>query len=223
MSVGVSAEPADFNAVEEPFPEKNLLSKSNFDGDDWAEGIIKGMGSSLNWIKTPTGGYLQYDKITANYNGITIGNPNRAILPGKYKLTAYVRMMYIDEVTELRVTAYDYNSMREKGAQYKKVAEVYAYPTSDEWMKVEYYFELTEMFGYVTINGGPNEAFVQPYCVDNVSLVEVDEIPEGYTIPTILALRFLHRTLLTHRLTRFSTIRSTIPNTRSAMIHKALL
>lgn len=185
LTVGVSAEPADFNAVEEEFPAKNLLRKSNFDGDDWDEGIIRGMGKNLVQIKTPTGGYLQYDKITANYSGITIGNPNRAILGGKYKVTAYVRMMYIGEVTELRVQVYDYNAMREKGAQYKNVATVYAYPKSDEWMKVEFFCEINpnDMFGYITICGGPNEAFVQPYCIDNVSLVAVDEIPEGYTLP----------------------------------------
>ncbi len=38
-------------------------------------------------------------------------------------------------------------------------------------------------FGYIYVNGGPQAEYVQPYCIDNFSLVAVDSIPEGYEIP----------------------------------------
>ncbi len=181
MSVGASAAMADFNAVEEPLPDGNLLRRSDFDTDEWDEGVTANV-KSLKHIETSTGGYLQYDKITANYSGIKVSNPNRAILPGKYKFTGYFRMMYEDEVTYLRVAFYDSDQMRE--VKNMKIAEAKVYPTSDEWMKVEVYLDLpTTFFGYVYVNGGPMAEYVQPYCIDNFSLVAVDSIPEGYEIP----------------------------------------
>ena len=182
MSVGTSAAIADFNAVEEPLPEGNLLRRSDFDTDEWEQGIISANAKSLKHIETPTGGYLQYDKITVNYSGITIGNPNRAILSGAYKFTGYFRMMYEDEVTCLRLTFYDSDQMRE--IKNVKVAETRIYPTSDEWLKVEVYVNFPDtFFGYIVVNGGPQAEFVQPYCIDNFSLVKVDSIPEGYEMP----------------------------------------
>ncbi len=181
MGVCASAAVADFNAVEEPLPDGNLLRRSDFDTDEWDQGVTANM-KSLKHIETSTGGYLQYDKITANYNGIKVSNPNRAILPGKYKFTGYFRMMYEDEVTYLRVAFYDSDQMRE--VKNMKIAEAKVYPTSDEWMKVEVYLDLpTTFFGYVYVNGGPMAEYVQPYCIDNFSLVAVDSIPEGYEIP----------------------------------------
>lgn len=183
MSVGASAAMADFNAVEEPLPDGNLLRRSDFDTDEWNQGVSANE-KSLAHIETSTGGYLQYSKITANYNGIKISNPNRAILPGTYKFTGYFRMMYEDEVTCLRLTFYDYDALRE-GTKYLSVAQTRVYPTDDEWMKVEVYVEFKDaFFGYIMVNGGPQSEFVQPYCIDNFSLVAVDSIPEGYEMPT---------------------------------------
>ncbi len=136
MGVCASAAMADFNAVEEPVPEGNLLRRSDFDTDEWDQGVSANM-NSLSRVETATGGYLQYSKITANYAGIKISNPNRAIRPGMYKFTGYFRMMYEDEVTCLRVGFYDSDPMRE--VKSVKIAETRVYPTSDEWMKVEVY------------------------------------------------------------------------------------
>ncbi len=183
MGVCASAAMADFNAIEEPVPDKNLLPGSDFERDpsyyDWkAETGVKGTKTSLEIVKTSTGSYLQHSKILVNYQSITFSNPNRAIIHGKYKFTGYFRMMYEDEITGLRLQIYDYEG--------KKIAEPKVYPVDSEWMKVEVYFEIPygSMFGKIAVCGMAEAGFVQPYCLDNFSLVAVDEIPEGYVMPT---------------------------------------
>ncbi len=172
--VKVSAAKAEFNAVEEPVPEDNLLYKSSFD-----EGDLTGvkMNKYMELVETDTGNYLQISRFTVNTVGMTFTQPRRAILGGTYKFTAYFRMMYEGELTDIRINLYDF-----QGKQLQET--VLVSPTSDKWMKVEYYFQIPDdtMFGSIAINGWMDARYIQPYCVDNISIVKVDAMPEGYKL-----------------------------------------
>ena len=172
--VKVSAAKAEFNAVEEPFPEDNLLAGTSFDEGNLA--CVK-MNKYMELVETDTGNYLQISRFTVNTIGMSFTWNKKPILQGTYKFTAYFRMMYEDEVTDLRINIYDF-----EGKQLQET--VLVSPTDDEWMKVEYYFEIPEngMFGSIFINGWMDARYIQPYCVDNLSIVKVDEIPEGYKL-----------------------------------------
>lgn len=68
-------------------------------------------------------------------------------------------MMYEDEVTDLRVTV---NQKSWDGKTTTALTTVNVSPTHKEWMKVEFYVEVTELFSSITINGGPDNRYVQP-------------------------------------------------------------
>ncbi len=172
--VKVSAAKADISAVEEPVPADNLLTGTSFD-----EGNLSciTMNKYMELVETPTGNYIQMSRFTVNTTGIKLTWKKKPILGGTYKFTAYFRMMYENEVTDLRINIYDF-----EGKQLQKT--VLVSPTSDKWMKVEYYFEIPEngMFGSIVINGWMDARYIQPYCIDNVSIVKVDAMPEDYKL-----------------------------------------
>lgn len=174
--VKVSAAKADFDAVDEPFPEDNLLTGTSFDEGNLA---CVNMNKYMELVETDTGNYLQISRFTVNTTGMKFVWNKKPILQGTYKFTAYFRMMYENEVTDLRINIYDF-----EGKQLQDT--VLVSPTSDEWMKVEYYFEIPEngMFGSIFINGWMDARYIQPYCIDNLSIVAVDSMPEDYKLQT---------------------------------------
>lgn len=131
--LSVSAAKAEFSAVEEPMPEGNVLPGTSFDTTD-----LTGVNSAKNieQIMTPTGGYMQISRITVTYSGFKLSQPKKAVLNGIYKFTGYFRMMYEDEVTDLRVTV---SQKSWDGKTVTDLTTVNVSPTHKEWMKVEFY------------------------------------------------------------------------------------
>jgi len=109
--------------------------------------------------------------------GITVSSqgfdyvPETPIPAGKYKFTGSFRTANEGELTHIRLNFRD-----EAGTVLHKLN---IYPTSGEWLKVEAYMTLTAPTVKLWINGGPNEAYIQPYEVSDFSLVAVSEIPSG--------------------------------------------
>ncbi len=182
LGVRVSAEPAEFNAVDEPIPDGNVLYMSSFD----SVGAMAGVSANkkqLSQVRTPTGAYLQMQYIVTNYTGIKLIHPDGAIPAGDYLFTGYFRTMYVDELTGLRVIFHDevgeiVIGTNASGADVKKIT---VYPTSDEWMKVEAYVTLDSDVVDISVCGETDPLYVQPYCIDNFSLVPAT-IPDGYVI-----------------------------------------
>ncbi len=185
LGVTVSAEPAEFNAVTEAVPDDNVLYMSDFDSAGALNGISAN-SKQLSQIRTDTGSYLQLQYIVSNYVGIELIHPDGAIPAGDYLFTGYFRMMYVDELTALRVMFNDEDGklmvigQNSSAADVKKIT---VYPTSDEWIKVEVYVSLDEPMASITVCGETDARFVQPYCIDNFSLVPA-AIPTDYVIQT---------------------------------------
>lgn len=169
LSVSVSAEQAVFDAVSEAVPSDNVLYMSDFDSPRALNGV-SASSSSLKQILADNGAYLQFSRIPINTSGINISHPTDTIPAGTYKFTGYFRMMYVDEVTALRVLFCDKNGNSQR---------INVYPTSDEWMKVEYYVTLEADLDYIRICGMEDARYIQPYCIDNFSLVS-ESMPSDY-------------------------------------------
>lgn len=75
--LSVSAAKAEFNAVEEPVPEGNVLPGSDF---DTADPTCLKLANNMAQIETPTGSYMQISRITTNYVGFTLSQPKRLSL-----------------------------------------------------------------------------------------------------------------------------------------------
>ena len=185
LGVTVSAEPAEFNAVEEAVPDDNVLYMSDFD----SAGALKGVSANqkqLTQVRTDTGSYLQMQYITTNYVGIKLIHPDGVIPAGEYYFTGYLRTMYVDEVTGLRIIFHSEEGelVIGKNASGAEVKKFTVYPTSDEWMKVEGYVKLTEDLVDISVCGETDPKYIQPYCIDNFSLVPAT-IPDGYTIQNV--------------------------------------
>ncbi len=182
LAVPVSAVPAEFDAVEEDVPEGNVLYMSDFD----SAGAMIGVSASarqISQVRTDTGSYLQMQYITTNYIGLKLVHPDGPIPAGEYYFTGYFRMIHVGEVTGLRIIFHSENGeivigTTSSGAEVKKFT---VYPTSDEWMKVEGYVNLTDDLTDISVCGETDPMYVQPYCIDNFSLVPA-AIPDGYVI-----------------------------------------
>lgn len=169
FAVSVSAEPVEMDAVSEAVPSNNVLYMSAFDSPLAMKGV-SGSSNSLKQILAENGAYIQFSRISSNISGIGISHPTNTIPAGTYKFTGYFRMMYVDEVTALRVAFYDKDG---------NGTTIRVYPTSDEWMKVEYYVTLDAELDYIKICGAEDARYIQPYCIDNFSLVS-ESMPSGY-------------------------------------------
>ncbi len=155
-------------SLKEPLPEGNVIEGGDFNTklavNGWATNTQK-----LIWVEDANGGYVEVDKLITNYHGFKY-SPSKTVPAGKYKFTVYVRCADPGEKTHLRIRLYD-----------KKNNSILmnAYPGSDEWMKVESYVTLENNLDYIHFGGGPSTAYMQEYCIDNISMVPVDTIPEG--------------------------------------------
>ena len=181
FATGVSAEAAEFDAVTEPLESGNVLYESDFDSNYSMQGVeAVGNSKNLKQIRTDTGCYLQIDKIIQNYIGVNFHHPNATISAGTYQFTGYFRMMHEGEVTSLRIIFHGENSDGESTTQ----LTVTVYPTSDEWLKVQFYLTLNSPLSSINVCGQTDPRYVQPYCMDNFSLVPVDPsvVPDDYKI-----------------------------------------
>ncbi len=182
MAIGVSAMPAEFDAVTDPIPTNNVLFESDFDSTNSMQGVKPGGNSNnLKQIRTNTGSYLQLDKIIQNYVGVHFIHPTQKIPAGTYQFTGYFRTMYENEVTALRVIIV--GDTGDAATTEQITATVY--PKSSEWLKVQFYVTLKNPLEYINVCGESDSRFVQPYCMDNFSLVPVNPsvVPSGYQIP----------------------------------------
>ena len=181
FGVSADAEWAEFlnyDGVDEPMPEKNLLKWGSMDSEDTI-GRWNGRTQKIDHVSTSKGGYLFFHEIPHPTICFDYSHKESVIGAGTYKFTGYVRTAYEGEVTELRFYVYDQNH----GTSSQGAALVYLYPTHDKWLKVEFYVTLDSDFAGFRFAGGPHPEFIQAYCIDNFSLEKVDSVPEGYTRP----------------------------------------
>ena len=159
--------PLSIDVKDDPIPKGNLLSQSNFNDSRctlrWDAGTQK-----LRHIKDENGGYLRTDDIGAAYVGFTYGMVYE-IPAGTYKFTGWFRTANEGEITYLRVY---FNTL--DGEQIRRNVHV-----NNEWFKLETYITTTDYLSSIRVCGGPQTEFVQEYCLDNFTLVAVDEIPAG--------------------------------------------
>lgn len=152
-------------SIAEPLEEGNILKDSDFNtrgsANRWNANT-----QTITWIEDENGGYIECSGISINYKGF-IYRPSVSVPAGKYKVTFYVRCAVPGEKTVLRVNFY-----------HGSTNTVYhLHPTSEEWLKVECYVDAPETVYQIVFMGGTNQIFVQDYCIDNLSIVPVDEIP----------------------------------------------
>ncbi len=152
-------------------PTGNLLMFSRFNAKNTAEMYFTSEGPKLYFVSDTDsegvkGGYIRVTDIPQSHIGVryTPGNP---IPAGKYCFTGYFRLLRQGELGVLRI-------------QFKQVdgqtQTIMAYPKND-WLKVEYYFETSDTLENIRIFGGPFDISIQDFCIDQFSLVPVDEIP----------------------------------------------
>lgn len=153
-------------SIAEPLPEGDILKTGDFN-EMSCLGNWNSNTQTINWIEDANGGYIECSGIAINYKGF-IYNPPQTITTGKYKFTCYVRCAVPGELTILRLI-FTHGST---------TTTYYMYPTSDEWLKVECYVDAPKPITKITFQGGTDPMFIQDYCIDNVSIVPVDEIPE---------------------------------------------
>ncbi len=150
-------------SITEPIPEGDILKNGDFNLQSCL-GSWNSNTQTVEWIEDENGGYIKCSGIVQNYRGFIY---KASVGAGKYKLTCYLRCAVPGEISILRVSAYSGSDP----------ITFYAYPTSDEWLKVEAYFESTKSITKITFAGGTSPILTQDYCVDNLSLVPVSEIP----------------------------------------------
>ncbi len=150
-------------SITEPIPAGDLLKNGDFNAASCV-GSWNSNTQTINWVEDENGGYIECSGISQNYRGFIY---KTAISAGKYKLTFFVRCAVPGEITILRVNFYHGSTN----------TVYYLYPTSDEWLKVECYVDAPAPIYQITFAGGTSPILVQDYCIDNMSLVPVDEIP----------------------------------------------
>lgn len=156
-------------SIAEPLPEGNIIKGGDFN-ERGSVGKWNANTQTLTWIEDENGGYIECSGISVNYKGF-IYKPG-AIPVGKYKCTFYVRCAVPGEKSILRVNFYHGSTN----------TIYYLHPTSYEWLKVECYVDAPEAIYQITFAGSTNQIFTQDYCIDNFSMVPVEEIPEN--LPT---------------------------------------
>ncbi len=148
----------------------NKLPYSNFDDEE----VLKHWNSNsqnLDYYTDDVGGYLVASSISVAYTGFNY-SPVFEVEPATYKFTGYFRTDHEGEVSCLRII------FNQKDGSTAGQATVYI---TDQWEKVEFYVTLTDYLSDIRVCGGPYAEYVQDYCMDNFSLVKVDEMPEEPT------------------------------------------
>lgn len=167
LCVPAFAQPAVFDACDEPMPEGNIIPAWSFDSEDCISGWAY-KRQKLTYHETSTGGYLHMSDIISPADGFTYNLEKYRMSKGIYRFTGYFRMAYEGELTELRILLDDVAG---------NVFTGYVYPTSAEWLKVEFYVTTERALASIKVLG---TSYIHQYCIDNFSLVKVDEIPDDY-------------------------------------------
>ncbi|MBQ8248987.1 MAG: hypothetical protein IJY93_03775 [Clostridia bacterium] len=155
-------------SISEPLPDDNKLSKhSSFDFTSSLH-YFSPNGQTIEQIEDENGSYLKMRDIYYAWMGFTFQAP-REVDEGKYKFSGYFRTANPGEITMLRVQICDISDNMET---------FYVY-CGNEWVKADYYIDLPDKLYYIKVLGGPYNELTQEYCVDQFSLVPVDEIPEN--------------------------------------------
>lgn len=160
-----------------PLSGKNILTNGSFDSaadfKNWVsdssqktELILDGKGADNSK------GYVKFSNILINYKGFTYKLPS-VQKDGTYRFSCYVKTADKGSVSQIRFFFYNTGSTSSHLTVFANV--------TDEWMKVETYVTVkTGMdLDSIRVCGGPFEEFIQPYCIDEMSLVQVDpkEVP----------------------------------------------
>lgn len=153
-------------------PEGNLDSKSviaNWSGTP--QSVPK------KWIEDENGGYIESGVFPNGYTGMHF-SPNASIPAGKYKLTYYVRSVYKGHKTKMAVMVAGTDGKLVYFDDGTSPAKWFIVGVTDEWFKAEYYFEAKAPIDYIRFRSTPGypDAIV-PFCIDEISLVAIDEIP----------------------------------------------
>ncbi|MBQ8248961.1 MAG: hypothetical protein IJY93_03635 [Clostridia bacterium] len=154
-------------SVTDAIPSDNLFTSGDFDSSDCMTHFTT-EGPDIEQISDENGGYIRVSGIPQSHYGVKY-KPGDTVPAGKYLFTGYFRTLRAGEFTELRI-------IFSQATGTSSIA--YAYPTND-WLKVEFYVELTDSLNYLKVCGGAPPVMIQDYCLDNFSLVSVDEIPEN--------------------------------------------
>ncbi|MBQ8248695.1 MAG: hypothetical protein IJY93_02265 [Clostridia bacterium] len=158
-------------SISEALPEDNLLLRSDFNNStekrilgNWALN-----GQSMLYLEDENGGYLQTTDIIACHTGFDY-YPSFAIDKGLYKVSGYFRTAHEGQISRIRLQFHNPESKIISGT----TRDV---NITNEWVKAEFYVNLTDDLYYIRFRGAPYEEFVQDYCIDNLSIVKVDSIP----------------------------------------------
>ncbi len=181
LVTGITGEPKDTGYVQPlsiptNLPAGNRLPYSSCDTDkclmNWeVYRPINNPAMRLEWRYDDNGGYLRATDRGVAYFGFSL----RSLVTysaGLYKFTGYFRTYYEDEVTQLRVEFLD-----DYGEQIGPSVYVNC---GNDWEKVEYYLEVPDTMKKIRVCGGPYAQYIQDFCMDEFSMVKVDEIPAGY-------------------------------------------
>ncbi len=180
LVVGVSGEldeykAADTLSVPAQSVQGNRLPLSSFDVADctinWTVySHISKPRMRLEWLYDENGGYLRATDRSVNYFGYQ-NTPLFTYTEGLYKFTGYFRTYYEDEVTSLRLEFID-----DFGNQ---INDEILINCGNEWVKVVYYLEVPDTMKNINICGAGRAEYIQDFCMDEFSMVKVDEIPKG--------------------------------------------
>ncbi len=143
------------------FDEKNILM-------NFAESPN---GVKYSWVEDENGGYLEGGVFPNEYTGMRY-SPGIQIPAGKYKITFYVRTVYEGHKNLIYPQLYD------TGGTLYTIAVV---GITDKWFKVETYVDLAADLSHIIFRGGMPVESIVPYCIDEISIVPVGNIP-GYSV-----------------------------------------
>ncbi len=161
----------------------DILLAGNLDNEDESKTILKTTPSTFiwKWVKADNGGgYIETGLLPNEYTGPCFA-PEEQVPAGKYKLTFYVRTVYEGHKTVLCAEIHDTNKDTNNhwcNGYYKTGSDVVKFfnvEVTDEWQKVEFYFQLDAPMHEILIRGVPSPILKIPFCVDEVSLVPVTD------------------------------------------------
>ncbi len=130
-----------------------------------------------NWREDENGGYMESGVFPNGHTGMHF-TPNASLPAGKYKLTYYVRTVYKEHKTKMAVMVATTDGKLVYFDDGTSPAKWFIVGVTDEWFKAEYYFEAKAPIDYIRFRGSPGSSdYIVPFCIDEISLVTVDEIP----------------------------------------------
>lgn len=154
----------------EPVLKDNLLPYGNFE-DKAGLSLWTTNKQSLSQKVGDYGTYLVADGIQLNYVGFNY-NAGGSVPAGSYKFTGYFKTFRQGEVSQIRVIF----------TMGDNTTKVFYVNLSNTWIKTEMYISASAgMSGNIKICGSTSADYVQAYCMDNFSLVKINDsdMPES--------------------------------------------